>query len=50
MSDETKKKIVLNGIELTEEEFNLKKQEIEKQKGVQLIQESATVYKTRFYD
>lgn len=50
MSDETKKTIVLNGVELTEEEFNLKKQELNKQKGVQLIQESTGVYKTRFYD
>jgi hypothetical protein len=50
MSDEIKKTIILNGVELTESEFNLKKQEIDKQKGVQLIQESTGIYKTRLYD
>jgi len=44
------KEVVLNGRKLTESQFNEKKQEIEKQKGVLLIEVSPGVFKTRLND
>lgn len=44
------KEITLNGKKLTESQFEEKKQEIEKQKGVLLIEVSPGVFKTRLND
>ena len=42
--------IILNGQKLTESQFNEKKEEIKKQKGVVLVEVSPGVYKTRLHD
>lgn len=42
--------IILNGQKLTESQFNEKKEEIKKQKGVILVEVSPGVYKTRLHD
>lgn len=42
--------IILNGQKLTESQFQEKKEEIKKQKGVTLIEVSPGVYKTRLND
>jgi hypothetical protein len=49
MDNETKK-IILNGKELTEQEFLIEKDKLSQKKGVQLIQESGNVYTTRLHD
>lgn len=42
--------IILNGQKLTESQFQEKKEEIKKQKGVVLVEVSPGVYKTRLND
>lgn len=42
--------IILNGQKLTESQFNEKKEEIQKQKGIVLVEVSPGVYKTRLHD
>lgn len=41
------KKILLNNVPLTEQEFSQKRKEIQEQKDVQLVEISNGVYKTR---
>ena len=40
-------KVILNNKEMTMEEFEEKKQEIKKQKGITLVEVSSNNYKTR---
>ena len=42
--------IILNGNRLTESQFQEKKEEIEKQKGVTLVEVSNNEYRTRLHD
>lgn len=42
--------VTLNGNKLTESQFQEKKQEIEKQKGVQIVEVDKGEYKTRLHD
>lgn len=44
------KEIVLNGNKLTESQFIEKKEELEKQKGVKVVEVSTDEYKTRLQD
>jgi len=43
-------KIVLNGKEITQEEFLLKKKQIEEEKNIQLVEVKNKIYKTRLFD
>ena len=42
--------VVLNGKKLTESQFVEKKTELEKQKGVQVVEVAKDEYKTRLHD
>jgi len=42
--------IILNGQKLTESQFQEKKEEISKQKGIVLVEISPGVFKTQLYD
>lgn len=42
--------VVLNGKKLTESQFAEKKTELEKQKGVQVVEVAKDEYKTRLHD
>lgn len=51
-NEETKieEKIILNGKEVSKEEFEQKKRELKEQKGVEITQINTTEYKTRLKD
>lgn len=40
-------KVILNGKVITNEEFEEKKKEVKKQKGVKIVEVSNNIYKTR---
>lgn len=42
--------VVLNGNRLTESQFQEKKEELEKQKGVQVVEVAKDEFKTRLHD
>jgi hypothetical protein len=43
-------KVILNGNELTQEQFEEQKKKLEEQKGVSIVEVSDKNYKTKLYD